>query len=161
MKHILCILFLTVIGFISGVIFMIYRCGYILELKQKKLNKYFSYFNFLDSLLICKERNYKLRDYFDENNIETVAIYGMGKIGKHLKYELDKMGIKIAYVIDEGDSGIYCKEEHYNLRDDLPLVDVVIVTVIDEFEDIKNKLMDNNKMLKVVSIDNILEYWFK
>ncbi len=136
---------------------MIYRCGYILEEKQKKSDKYLSYFNLLDRWLICKEKNNKFTDYFEKNKIETVAIYGMGKIGKHLKYELENAEIKIAYVIDEGERIIYSKEERYNLRDALPLVDIVIVTIIDEFEDIKTKIIEKNKMLKVISLNEIID----
>lgn len=156
MKNILYSLFVAGMGFIGGVIFMIYRCGYILESERKRADKFFAYFNFLDNWLICKEQNYDFTDYFDKNNIETVAIYGMGKIGKHLKYELEKAGIKIAYVIDEGESVIYSKEAHYNLRDALPMVDLVIVTPTEEFEEIKKKILNNNKMLNVLSVDKII-----
>lgn len=156
MKNILYSIFIAVIGFIGGVIFMIYRCGYILENQRKRANKFYTYFGFLDNWLTCKEQNYGFGDYIRKNNIQTVAIYGMGKIGKHLKYELEKAGIKIAYVIDEGENIIYSKETRYNLRDALPLVDLVIVTPMEEFEEIRNKILDNNKMLHVISVDEII-----
>lgn len=156
MKNILYSIFIAVIGFIGGVIFMIYRCGYILENQRKRANKFYTYFGFLDNWLTCKEQNYSFGDYISKNNIQTVAIYGMGKIGKHLKYELEKAGIEIAYVIDEGENIIYSKETRYNLRDALPLVDLVIVTPMEEFEEIKNKILDNNKMLHVISVDEII-----
>ncbi len=156
MKNILYSIFIAVIGFIGGVIFMIYRCGYILENQRKRANKFYTYFGFLDNWLTCKEQNYSFGDYISKNNIQTVAIYGMGKIGKHLKYELEKAGIEIAYVIDEGENIIYSKETRYNLRDVLPLVDLVIVTPMEEFEEIKNKILDNNKMLHVISVDEII-----
>ncbi len=156
MKDILRRLFTAVIGFTGGVIFMIYRCGYILEGKQKKLNKYFTYYKFLDSWLSWKENNNNYAEYFNENSIETVAIYGMGRIGKRLKNELENAGIKIAYVIDEGETIIYSKEIHYNLRDILPAVDLIIVTPIDEFEEIRNRILDNNKTMNVISVDKII-----
>ena len=42
MKDILRRLFTAVIGFTGGVIFMIYRCGYILEGKQEKTRQSFA-----------------------------------------------------------------------------------------------------------------------
>lgn len=147
---------MLIIGFIGGVIFIIYRCGYILEDKQKKLAKYFTYYNFLDCWLNCKEQNYNYAEYFIKNNIKTIAIYGMGKVGKHLKYELENAGLDIVYVIDEGESIIYSKEIRYNLRDKLPLVDLIIVTPIDEFEEIKSRILNNNRMLNVISVDKII-----
>ena len=80
----------------------------------------------------------------------------MGRIGKRLKNELENAGIKIAYVIDEGETIIYSKEIHYNLRDILPAVDLIIVTPIDEFEEIRNRILDNNKTMNVISVDKII-----
>lgn len=156
MKRINCGVFLVLIGFAGGIVFMIYHCGYILENKQKKVDKYFSYFKFFDQWLSCKEQNYDFADYFNKHGIKSVAIYGMGRLGKHLKYELEKSGIKVDYVIDEGEKIIYGEETHYNLRDSLPLVDAVVVTPIDEFEEIKEKILENNKMLRVVSVDKVI-----
>lgn len=157
MRHILSNLLLIITGFIGGVIFIIYRCGYVLKYERKRADKFYSYFNILDKLLSCKERDYNFAEFFNKKNIKTVAIYGMGQVGRHLKYELKKAGIKIEYVIDEGENVIYDEEMHYNLSDKLPLVDIVIVTPITEFEEIKNKILDNNKMLKVVSVSDILK----
>lgn len=156
MKRIGCVFLSIMIGCIIGVIFMIYRCGYILEREKKKADKYFSYFNFLDRWLIKKEQNFDYSEYFQEHNIKTAAIYGMGKIGKHLKYELENAGIEIAYVIDEGESIIYSDVVRYNLRDALPMVDLVIVTPIEEFEEVKNRILNNNASLLVVSVNNII-----
>lgn len=155
MKGILWSLLLWIAGFCIGIIFMIYRCGYILNSKQRRVDKFYSYFSLLDQWLLCKERNYKFTDFFSKNNIKSVAIYGMGKIGKHLKYELEKDGIKIDYVIDEVDSVIYDKA-HYTLQDNLPLTDAVIVTPIYEFEEIRCKILNNNKNLNVISLDKII-----
>ena len=157
MKYMLCNLFLMIIGFVGGIVFMIYRCGYILENRERMADKYFSYFNLLDKWLIYKERNYEFADYFYKNDIKSVAIYGMGKIGKHLRYELERAGMEIAYVIDEGESALYGKDAHYNLRDNLPIADAVIVTPVEEFEEIKDKILDNNRMLKVISLKEVLD----
>lgn len=157
MKRILWNVAALLCGLIIGVIYMIYRCGYILDSKQKKAEKYFAYFNLLEKWMTCKEQNYKLADYFHNNNIVSVAIYGMGKVGKHLKHELEKVGIAVSYVIDEGEGVFYGKEEHYNLRDKLPDTDIVIVTPIEEFEDIKKRIVNNNEMLNVISFEELVD----
>lgn len=156
MKKFVWVCFNIIIGFGAGVIFMIYRCGYILEREKKKADKYYTYFDFLDRWIIKIEQNYDYAEYFHKHNIETAAIYGMGKIGKHLKHELENAGIKIAYVIDEGESIIYSNTARYNLRDDLPTVDLVIVTPIEEFEQIKHQILKNNRNLHVVSVNSII-----
>lgn len=144
------------VGLVCGVVFMIYRCGYILENCQKRADKFISYFDLMERWMTCREQNVSLTKYFDENNIKSVAIYGMGKIGKHLKYELEKAGIAISYVIDVGEDVIYGKEEHYTLKDRLPMTDIVIVTPVYEYEAIKGKILHNNSKLKVVSVEVVI-----
>lgn len=156
MKCIILNLLFLLIGLSCGMIFMIYRCGYILENSKKRADKLLSFFELMDQWLSCKEQNYQFTKYFDENNIESVAIYGIGKIGNHLKYELEKGGITLSYVIDESVNAFYGKEEHYNLKDKLPMVDVVIVTSVNEYEEVKKKILDNNRMLHVISVDKVL-----
>lgn len=156
MKHIIKHGLVFGAGFVGGIAFMIYRCGYILENCRKRTDKFISYFNLLERWMTCREQNYLFAQFFYKNNIKSVAIYGMGKIGKHLKYELEKAGITISYVIDEGENALYGKEEHYNLRDGLPMTDVVVVTPIYEYEEIKKRILNNNSKLKVVSVETVI-----
>ncbi len=158
MKSILLKMFFGICGFLLGVIFIIYRCGYILEGKKKRADRFYAYFNLLDRWLSCKEQGYELVGFLKENNIKSVAIYRMGKIGNHLKYELDESGIEIKYVIDEEEDVIYGKEVHYNLQDNLPSVDAVIVTSVDEFEEVRDKILAINKILNVISLEQIIDY---
>ena len=39
---------------------------------------------------------------------------------------------------------------------DLPLVDIVIVTPVNEFEEIKNNILDKNRILNVVSVNSVI-----
>lgn len=54
---------------------------------------------------------------------------------------------------------IYDQEIHYNIQEKLPLVDAVIVTSVDEFEEVKNKILKNNKFLRVISMEDITDYF--
>lgn len=157
MRRIVLKVLLVICGFFSGVVFMIYRCGYILKGEKKRADRFFAYFNLLDRWLVCKEHNNQFKDYFHKNCIKNVAIYRMGKLGNHLRYELNKAEIKIVYIIDEWEDFIYDREVHYNIQDELPLVDTVIVTSIDEFETVKSKILKKNKMLNVISLETILD----
>lgn len=158
MKKIFCILFICMSSFCIGIVYIIYRCGYILEDRQKRVDKFYAYFNLLDQWMCCKEQDLEFVDFFTENNIRSVSIYGMGKIGRHLAYELVRNGIKIEYVIDEGENALYGKEPHYNLQDDLPDVDAVIVTPIDIFDNIKDEILKKNKKMQVISLKTIVEW---
>ena len=116
MRRIVLKVLLVICGFFSGVVFMIYRCGYILKGEKKRADRFFAYFNLLDRWLVCKEHNNQFKDYFHKNCIKNVAIYRMGKLGNHLRYELNKAEIKIVYIIDEWEDFIYDREVHYKDR---------------------------------------------
>lgn len=151
-----CSVLFAVMGFAGGVVYMIYRCGYLLENKQKSLDGKILYIDFLDRWLLWKEQNDSWADYFKNKNIENAAIYGMGRTGKHVKYELEKAGVRIAYVIDRSEKVLYGTEEHYSLNDELPMTDLVIVTPLKEFEEIKKEIEQKNPMLKVISVNEML-----
>jgi len=166
MRRIVLKVLLVICGFFSGVVFMIYRCGYILKGEKKRADRFFAYFNLLDRWLVCKEHNNQFKDYFHKNCIKNVAIYRMGKLGNHLRYELNKAEVKFIRDVDKIDilrqeaareDFIYDREVHYNIQDELPLVDAVIVTSIDEFETVKSKILKKNKMLNVISLETILD----
>ena len=70
---------------------------------------------------------------------------------------MEKEGIQVQFVIDEGETVIHEVDEHYNLQDKLSLTDLVIVTPIDEFEVIKGRILNNNKFLKVISAEEFIK----
>ena len=74
MKNLFLKLALILCGFLVGVIFMVYRCGYILEGQKGREKKFHSFFNLLDRWLECKENGNQFSEYFHENNIKSVAI---------------------------------------------------------------------------------------
>ena len=70
MRRIVLKVLLVICGFFSGVVFMIYRCGYILKGEKKRADRFFAYFNLLDRWLVCKEHNNQFKDYFHKNCID-------------------------------------------------------------------------------------------
>ena len=87
---------------------------------------------------------------------KTIAIYGMGALGKHLVEELKNSSlVEISYGIDR------CVDTDKNSikvltsEDELPLVDVVVVTPVLEFDMIKEKLCGRLKV-PFVSLEEIL-----
>lgn len=57
-----------------------------------------------------------------------MAIYGMGALGNLLYEELEKEGIIVSFVMDNN-IGVFCDCPVYSLEDDIPDVDIVLVTV--------------------------------
>lgn len=109
--------------------------------KQKRVDKFVGYFNILDAWMSLKEQNISLSEYFSECGYEKIAIYGWGKMGKHLYEELKDTGIEVAYAIDKNVSGSGEMKVH-NLNDNLPEVDAVVVSATFDFDAIYEQLSD-------------------
>jgi hypothetical protein len=112
----------------------------IINNKDKQLAKFKGYFNLLHQWMLLKEQSKSLDKLLLNRGYKTIAIYGMGVIGKHLQEELKKSCIKIAYGIDRK-SITNIDFKILNINDDLPKVDAVIVTAIFDFETIEEELI--------------------
>ncbi len=96
-----------------------------------------------------------LEKYFVDNNWKTIAIYGMGHFGCCLYDELEDTSIKVKYAIDQN---FECMKEILEIKkpdDELEYVDVVIVTAIHDYDEIKEKLSQKVKC-PIVSLEEII-----
>ena len=59
-----------------------------------------------------------------DNNINSLALYGMGVYGRRMLRYLEEMGIEIRYAIDRNYKNIKTNYILYDLKDDIPTVDI-------------------------------------
>lgn len=127
------------VGAIGGIAFKtFYKKG-----KNKtddKVYKFKLYYNVLNQWLMNKQEGKSVSEYFEVNGYDTIAIYGMGELGCRLYEELKNSNINIAYAIDKEAGSPYSNIEVYSLEDDLQPVDVIIVSAIFAFDQIKKEL---------------------
>lgn len=145
--------------FVGGVAIAIYSLWRSIWNEYKEViesrAKYRTYFRILNKWMKLKEKKETLELYFVENHFRTIAIYGMGALGKHLAEELKNSDVvKVLYGIDkaadESESSFHILKGEENLPD----VDAVIVTVVLEFDDIREKL--STKMnCPIISLEEI------
>lgn len=98
---------------------------------------------FYDLLLLWLELRQKgksLQEYFSRKPYKTVAVYGMKELGERLCDELDSLGIEITYLIDRNAEIIYTDKVVYKPDDELPEVDIIIVTAIHYYGEIEEQL---------------------
>lgn len=120
--------------------------------------KFTSYFNLFDSWFNAKEENRTVDELLLKHGIKTIAIYGMGKVGKHFAFELKDSKVSIKYIIDQKSLGdVIDGVPVYTLADTLPAVDAIIVTVVFDFDNIKSKLEEYCKY-PIISLDEIFEW---
>lgn len=117
------------------------------------LNKWFALKNFgikLDSCASCSKG-------------KKIAVYGLGEIGKRLMEELECSNMKVEYVVDKRADSLFTEFEIYSPTDKLPPADIMIVSVINDYDSICEMLKESF-CGEVVSLETIIDnlwinYW--
>ena len=102
-----------------------------------------------------KQANRNLEEYFLKNELRKIAIYGMGLMGQQLIKELKDSSIETAYGIDRNSDGIVSGIKVVTMDEELADVDAVVVTLLKEFDEIRDALTKKLNC-SVVAIEDIL-----
>lgn len=123
---------------------------------REKLGKLYCFEN---QWLNAKISKNEVSDYLSDNNYKNIAIYGMAKLGQTLVNDLENSPISIKFGIDR-DAEVYWNTFPIITPDevakyDFSEVDVVIVTAISFFEEIRTQL---SKELEcpIISLEDII-----
>lgn len=122
---------------------------------EKKVYRFQKGYNLLHRWLLLKEEGQCLAKCLQKKKCFSIAIYGMGINGKHLKADLKGSNINVAYGIDMKGSFLHDDIKIYDLQGELPKVDAVIVTVIDEFPEIY-KVLKEKVTCPIISLEEIV-----
>lgn len=134
----------------------------LLHNSPKSISAFFPWgFTILDRWLQIKNKGGSLAVFFLDNQIDSVAIYGMGEIGKRLYEELKGSKVKVAYGIDKNAKNIFIEDfVVYRLDETLPKVNAVIVTPMYFYEIKENIYRKMGDEVDVVFIEDIIAYCF-
>lgn len=99
----------------------------------------------LNKWLFAYRLGIRVSDFFEKYGYSTLAIYGMGILGKQLKEELEESKLELLYYIDRVDKAMGDNLKRISIEEELPEVDCIVVTVITEFESIYNNLKERSK----------------
>ncbi len=127
----------------------------IISESEAKRNKFRSNFIMMDQWMLLMERNVSILGYFEKHQYQKVAIYGFGRIGKHLFEQLKASG-RVEYIIDKKVDIVNFAIPFYSPKDHLPQVDVIVVTVIDEFDKIY-ELLRGQVGSDIISLNEIIK----
>ncbi len=114
-----------------------------------------SYYDILNKWLSMKQKGESLEEYFLDYGYKSVAIYGMGELGKRLYDELKDTNIKVLYAIDKNSGGKYLDIDIKSPDEDLPEVDVTVVTAVFAFDEILSELEDKLSS-QIISLNEVL-----
>lgn len=117
--------------------------------------KHLAILELFDQWMFCKQNGKSVEAYLKKSNMKTVAIYGMGHLGKCLYEELKDTDICVKYVIDQKADELYTDVDKYLPEDHLPEVDLIIVTAIYNYGEIE-KLLSDLTEYPIMSLEDIL-----
>lgn len=125
----------------------------------KKVDKFKGYYNMLLQWIDIKQEGKSLSEYFVRNNYKTIAIYGMGEMGRKLYDELKDSEIEIKYVIDKDSITAYSPVDVKELDDfdgeDKVEVDVVVVTATFAFDEIQKEVSEKINC-PIISLEDVI-----
>ena len=93
------------------------------------IDRYRSYWQIMDKWICLLEEEKTIAQYFEKRNIETIALYGVGMMGRHLIKQLEHSHIKIAYGIDIRGNDEQQQFPIFNKYPEGYDVDAIIITV--------------------------------
>lgn len=118
------------------------RLEKLINEKDLRIQKFVSYFYLFDRWITLKEQKNSIEKILKNKDYNSIAIYGLGAMGKHIYEDLKNSDVKVDYAIDVCAGSIYSDLKIFSMDYDLPKVDAVVVTVTYSFNKIKKQLQD-------------------
>ncbi len=119
------------------------------------LDKFRKMFYVLDDWTASEEHGQLLEAYLADHEIQNLAVYGYGPLGKRLVRQLSGSNIHIKYIIDQNAAFLETECPAYTLEDDLEDVDAVIVSLVQD-EMVIAGAIRRKLSAKVLMISNIV-----
>lgn len=150
---------IKVVGSLIGIGIPIYLAGRwqqkCIDCWKEESRKQRAMFLLMNQWVNLKQDKRNLAEYFQKNGYKKIAIYGMGPIGLRLVKELKDSSIEVSYGIDQNSDNIFSSIRVVKMDDGIVGVDAVVVTVIKEFDVIREALLEK-LTCPVVSIEDVL-----
>ena len=116
----------------------------------------------MDRWMWLREQGITITDYCKEHKAESISVYGYGRLGKHLVWELQNEVFQIPWIMDQRSMDIDVDHNKYELI--LPHevnrvkdADMIIVTAVEDYYDIEAELSKYTKA-EIISIERIIKF---
>ena len=107
---------------------------------QKASDKHLALFLMMNQWVKVKQEGKNLVSYFEKNGYKRIAVYGMSYAGEAFIRELQDTEIEVAYGIDKNANNIFSNIDIISADDSLKDVDLIVVTAITFYDEIKEEL---------------------
>ena len=120
-----------------------------------KSNRNNANYLFMNNWLQMKQRGYNLGNVLRKKKYNNIAIYGTSYIGERLFDELKGTDIVVKYGIDKKKKGEWRGIKVFSPDENLPDVDVIVVTAIYSYNEIVNGLVGKVRSV-IISLEDLL-----
>lgn len=129
------------------------------KLYKEKLSKYKLLLDKTSDWLLIKHNGKSLVDFFIDNRLKKIAIYGYGTLGQMLYEELKGSDVKVQYIIDRKNLKDSIKDISFMGVDQNEYMDIdaIVITAIADFSEIEEKFSKKTEAL-IFSLEDIIEY---
>lgn len=122
----------------------------------KKIDSVCKHDNLLESWMHLRDIGIEFSGFFKKYGYKRIAIYGVGKLGKHLFCELSKGDIEVLFGIDQNSKCVTYPVPVYSASQQIEEVDAIVITVIDQYEEIK-KLLTEKVNCAIIPLEKIIQ----
>lgn len=127
----------------------------ILKFSKEKEKKMEQYYHILNQWLDIRQNNKGLNQYFKQKGYQKIGIYGMKELGQRLYYELKDSNLQIK-LIDKAAESIWFEDDIISPVDEIPDVDVIVITAAYYFDSIKKEI-ENKVKCPIISISDVVK----
>lgn len=110
--------------------------------------------------LWIKERGVSFEEYFKKKHIKSIAIYGLGSLGKHFYQELKDSSIEIKYVIDKRKTIKDIMLEIYDIEEAPFSVEAVVVALDYEYYNVVT-LLRTRGFENIILLEEIVDTLYR
>ncbi len=125
------------------------------EKAEIQLDKFRNYTRILQQWIAVKQIQISFASWFEENHFHKIAVYGLGRIGQLFINELADSNVEISFGIDKGQIAGISNLKVISPEDKFDEADLIVVTAMAEFQEIKKRLREKCSC-PVVSLEDII-----
>lgn len=118
--------------------------------------KYSYMFKVMNQWMQALHAGKSMQSYLVHMGYNRIAIYGMYYVGERLFEELDGTEVMVAYAVDKNKEVSNCDIKIYKPIEELPPVDLIVVTTALYFFEIKKQLREKLEC-PIISIEELVE----
>lgn len=123
--------------------------------KKNTEEKYAALFYLMNYWLMLKQNNHSVGEYLWEKEYRHIGIYGISHMGINLIKDLDSAGVKVDYAIDRNVDKLCMDIKIFSPDEGPEKVDAIVVTVLDCFNEIKEKLQEKVDC-PIISLEDVI-----